>query len=111
LIEFLESGNETVFFSFAGAPADGSFPFAALISDAAGNLYGTTEVGGPSGAGTVFMLDNTGKETVLHSFNRSDGWQPYGSLTRDAAGNLYGTTFKGGTHPNGTIFKIAPWVA
>jgi uncharacterized repeat protein (TIGR03803 family) len=54
------------------------------------------------------MLDKTGKETVLHSFNQSDGWQPYGSLTRDAAGNLYGTTFKGGAHRNGTIFKITP---
>jgi uncharacterized repeat protein (TIGR03803 family) len=103
-----KSGHETVFFSFAGAPSDGSFPFAALISDAAGNLYGTTEVGGPSDAGTVFMLDKTGTETVLYSFNRTDGWQPYGSLTRDAAGNLYGTTFKGGAHRNGTIFKITP---
>jgi len=102
-------GNETVFYSFAGVSgADGSFPFGALISDAAGNLYGTTEVGGPSDAGTVFMLDKTGKETVLHSFTRSDGWQPYGSLTRDAAGNLYGTTSKGGAHRNGTIFKITP---
>ncbi len=103
-----KSGNETVVRSFAGGVTDGADPFAALISDAAGNLYGTTVAGGTFDAGIVFMLDKTGKESVLHNFTRSDGSQPEGSLIRDAAGNLYGTTFKGGAHRNGTIFKITP---
>ena len=103
-----KSGHETVFHSFAGASTDGAAPFAALTSDTAGNLYGTTVAGGAFDAGMVFMLDKTGKETVLHSFTRTDGWQPEGSLIRDAAGNLYGTTYKGGAHRNGTIFKITP---
>jgi uncharacterized repeat protein (TIGR03803 family) len=106
--KFDKSGNETVFHSFAGAGADGAAPFAALISDVAGNLYGTTVAGGPYDAGIVFMLDRTGKESVLHSFNRADGSQPEGSLIRDAAGNLYGTTYNGGIHRGGTIFKITP---
>jgi uncharacterized repeat protein (TIGR03803 family) len=108
VFELDKSGNETVVHSFAGGAADGEQPFAALISDAAGNLYGTTEAGGPSNSGVVFRLDKTGKETVLHNFNRSEGWQPEGALTRDAAGNLYGTTFNGGDHRNGTIFKLTP---
>jgi uncharacterized repeat protein (TIGR03803 family) len=54
------------------------------------------------------MLDKTGKESVLHSFTRTDGSQPEGNLIRDAAGNLYGTTYNGGTHRSGTIFKITP---
>jgi uncharacterized repeat protein (TIGR03803 family) len=108
VFKFDKSGNETVLYSFAGGAADGSGPFAALISDAAGNLYGTTVAGGPFDAGIVFMLDKTGKESLLHSFTRSDGWLPEASLIRDVAGNLYGTTFKGGAHRNGTIFKITP---
>jgi len=108
VFKFDKSGNETVLYSFAGGAADGSGPGAALISDAAGNLYGTTVGGGTFDAGTVFMLDKTGKESLLHSFTRSDGWLPEASLIRDAAGNLYGTTFKGGAHRNGTIFKITP---
>jgi len=108
VFKFDKSGNETVLHSFARGAADGADPFAALISDAAGNLYGTTVGGGTFDAGTVFMLDKTGKESLLHSFTRSDGWLPEASLIRDAAGNLYGTTYNGGAHRNGTIFKITP---
>jgi uncharacterized repeat protein (TIGR03803 family) len=70
--------------------------------DTAGNLYGTTYQGGGNGNGgdgygTVFKVDKTGKETILHSFTGgTDGGFPgYGSLVR-AAGNLYGTTILGG---------------
>src|SRR5205814_1811028 len=57
--------------------------------------------------GTVFKLDTTGKETVLHSFAvGSDGRKLYAGLIRDAAGNLYGTTFTGGAFGFGTVFKL-----
>jgi uncharacterized repeat protein (TIGR03803 family) len=86
----------TVLYSFSGAP-DGAQPMAGLISDAAGNLYGTTEVGGTFNVGVVFKLDNSGNETVLHNFTGgTDGGYPLASLIQDSAGNLYGTTSYGG---------------
>jgi uncharacterized repeat protein (TIGR03803 family) len=100
--------NETVLHSFAGPPADGGVPFAGLIRDAAGNLYGTTFSGGASGQGVVFKLDTDGEETILHSFAGSptDGAKPRAGLVRDTAGNLYGTTFSGGASGNGVVFKL-----
>lgn len=107
------SGNETVLYSFTGG-SDGSFPSAALIMDAIGNLYGTTAGGGSAGSactlacGTVFKLDTSGNETVLHSFTGgTDGSDPTAGLIMDAAGNLYGTTFTGGLGGiYGTVFKL-----
>jgi len=104
----------TVLYSFTGG-ADGWAPYSGLVRDSAGNLYGTTYEGGSSGActfgcGTVFKIDTSGKETVLHSFTRGmDGANPvFGYLLRDNAGNLYGTTYYGGTAGNGAAFKINP---
>jgi uncharacterized repeat protein (TIGR03803 family) len=87
----------TVLYSFTGA-ADGGGPFAGLVRDPAGNLYGTTQYGGDPkcGCGTVFKLDPAGKLTVLHSFGGKDGSTPYADLVLDAAGNLYGNTPIGG---------------
>jgi uncharacterized repeat protein (TIGR03803 family) len=100
--------------------ADGAAPYSPLITDSAGNLYGTTEFGGANGAGTVFMLKRSGstwKETVLYSFcslsGCSDGEEPTAGLTIDSKGNLYGTTVYGGTYcPQnqslqcGVVFKL-----
>jgi uncharacterized repeat protein (TIGR03803 family) len=83
-------------YTFTGQP-DGAGPQASLIKDAAGNLYGTTEAGGTSNLGTVFKLDASGAETILHSFTGApDGANPKAGLALDAVGNLYGTTAKGG---------------
>ncbi len=104
------SGNETVVYSFGGG-ADGAYPFAGLVRDAAGNLYGTTSRGGSAGLGTVFKIDPSGTETVLHSFTGGgDGAHPGQNdvLVRDAAGDLYGTTILGGALGVGTVFKIDP---
>ena len=49
------AGNETVLYSFTGG-SDGASPQAALILDAAGNLYGTATAGGDGGNGTVFKI-------------------------------------------------------
>jgi uncharacterized repeat protein (TIGR03803 family) len=101
-----KSGKETVLYSFAGG-TDGIGPFARLVRDAAGNLYGTTVNGGSSNYGTVFKVSNTGKETVLHSFaGAPDGCSPFGGLLRDGVGNLYGTTYSCGAYSYGTVFKI-----
>jgi uncharacterized repeat protein (TIGR03803 family) len=93
-----KSGQETVLYSFTGG-ADGGIPYSGVIRDAAGNLYGTTTVGGTSGHGVVYKVDKSGQETVLYSFTgEADGGEPdYAGVIRDSAGNLYGTTYYGGT--------------
>jgi uncharacterized repeat protein (TIGR03803 family) len=122
------TGHETVLYSFCSAAncTDGAYP-SGVIQDAAGNLYGATGWGGANtgadggaGAGTVFMVDSSGHETVLYSFcsasNCTDGELPNSGLIQDTAGNLYGTTFGGGNDVlygpygpgNGTVFKLAP---
>jgi uncharacterized repeat protein (TIGR03803 family) len=120
------SWSESVLYTFCslGNCSDGELPFAGLISDAQGNLYGTTGDGGAFGdifsGGTVFKLTPSSPgnwgESVLHSFcsrtNCADGEVPFGSVTFDAAGNLYGTTFEGGSqncppYGCGVVFKLA----
>jgi len=102
------TGKETVLHGFTGPSADGVYPEGGLVRDSAGNLYGTTSVGGASNFGIVFKVTATGKETVLHSFAGypTDGANPYAGLVRDSAGNLYGTTNQGGTSGVGTVFKL-----
>jgi uncharacterized repeat protein (TIGR03803 family) len=95
------SGTYTVLHSFTGG-SDGIAPYAGLIADSSGNLYGTTTGGGASGKGTVFKLSPSGTETVLHSFTGgSDGNIPFGGLIADSSGNLYGTTENGGASNRG----------
>jgi uncharacterized repeat protein (TIGR03803 family) len=95
--------------SFAGGAVDGCIPYAGLLADGAGNLYGTTYQGGASDAGTVFTMTTGGSGfAVLHSFagRGADGYEPHGGLVADAAGNLYGTTSHGGSSDLGTVFTI-----
>jgi uncharacterized repeat protein (TIGR03803 family) len=95
-----------------GRSKDGSGSQAALIFDAAGNLYGTDTYGGTHGWGTVFELtpNSNGQwtEHTLHQFSGADGGQPYAGLIFDATGNLYGTTTVGGAHNYGVVFKLTP---
>lgn len=72
-------------------------PRSSLVSDGAGNLYGTTESGGSDNYGTVFEVTRNGSEAILHSFRSgTDGDAPLAGLVRDKSGNLYGTTLFGG---------------
>lgn len=109
------AGKETVLYAFTGAK-DGANPYAGLVRDGDGNLYGIAANGGDlncsdegsSGCGVVFKVDTNGKETVLHAFaGPPDGETPDGGLVRDDAGNLYGVTLFGGTSGSfGTVFKV-----
>jgi uncharacterized repeat protein (TIGR03803 family) len=108
--------KEKVLHSFDPNHGDGYQPYAALTFDSAGNLYGTTAIGGTHGFGTVFKLVPTGsgswKESVLHSFdlNGKGGSSPNAGLIFDSVGSLYGTTAGGGTHGFGTVFRLTPSV-
>ena len=104
--------TESVPYTFTGG-SDGAYPFAAVIFDSSGNLYGTAPGGGSYGYGVVFKLtkntDGTWSESVLHQFTgEKDGANPYASLIFDAAGQLYGTTWAGGAYGFGTAFKLTP---
>jgi uncharacterized repeat protein (TIGR03803 family) len=121
------ASTEKVIYSFQGG-SDGSYPIAGLVSDRAGNLYGTTTAGGSGscssadgiGCGTVFELSPVAgggwTETVICTFQGGqDGSYPRADLAFDSAGNLYGTTFAGGggacsdLEPGcGTVFELTP---
>src|SRR5438552_12880184 len=93
-------GGTNVIYSFAG-DEDGEYADTDLAIDKAGNLYGTTVLGGDFGGGTVFQLSPSGNgwvHTVLYSFTGGpDGGEPYKGVTLDAEGNLYGTAVTGGS--------------
>jgi uncharacterized repeat protein (TIGR03803 family) len=105
----------TTLYSFQNGTMDGQAPAAGMIFDAAGNLYGTTDIGGANGGGTVFKLTPISgggyTETLLYSFGATgaDGINPKSALIFDSKGNLYGSTYGGGgTGSFGTIFELSP---
>jgi uncharacterized repeat protein (TIGR03803 family) len=97
--------GEAVVHDFGG-PAKGVNPYATLIRDSAGNLYGTTVNGGQFNQGVVYKITTTGFQRVVHSFSGADGAYPYGGVAADASGNLYGTTSAGGTANKGVVYKL-----
>jgi uncharacterized repeat protein (TIGR03803 family) len=103
--------HEHVIYPLPGAP--GCFgPSAPLISDANGNLYGSTFDGGAYFKGCIFELspnsDGTWSEKNLHTFSGLDGGGPVAALVFDAADNLYGTTEGGGAYDGGVVFELSP---
>ena len=106
--------SERVLHNFGVSGTDGIGPYAGLIFDGAGNLYGATEGGGSQGDGTVFKMTPNGSggwtEHVLHNFGiaTNDGQLPHSNLIFDASGNLYGTTSLGGSQNDGTVFQVTP---
>ena len=101
----------TVLHEFNGA-GDGSEPTAGVFVDATGNVYGVTNRGGAFDYGTLFHLNASGKESLLHNFLGGEGLFPSGSLIQDSAGDLYGVTGGGGApegggcaHGCGTVYK------
>jgi uncharacterized repeat protein (TIGR03803 family) len=126
IFELDPSGEEKLLHRFTGL-GDGANPTHALIRDAEGNLYGTTENGGDlagclndesheavvtgvAGCGVIFKLDSAGKGGMFCHFGPApDGSDPRASLIRDAAGNLYRTAnHAGGSCDCGTVFKLDP---
>jgi uncharacterized repeat protein (TIGR01451 family) len=108
LFKLSPAGAETLPHSFGGT-SDGRSPYAGLVMDSAGNLYGTL-------SGAVFELSPGGTYTVLHNFSGSEGGNTFAGLVQDGARNLYGTTYGDGSSPCsvegpgrcGIVFKVRP---
>ena len=104
-------GAPTTLVTFTGT-GNGAAPFAGLIADAAGDLFGTTRFGGTNGDGTVFEIPKTatGFGALINLVNfdgAGNGSNPsVAGLIADAAGDLFGTTSSGGTNGDGTVFEL-----
>ncbi|MGA8489083.1 MAG: choice-of-anchor tandem repeat GloVer-containing protein [Terriglobales bacterium] len=105
--------KQTVLYDFPNIYLGGA-PWANLLFDKAGNLYGTAGGGNlscPQTCGVIFKLapqaGGNWKYSLVHKFNGTDGDSPNG-LTMDGAGNLYGTTEYGGEYNYGGAFKLMP---
>jgi uncharacterized repeat protein (TIGR03803 family) len=100
------AGTLTTLHSFMGG-SEGTLPYARVLQGADGSFYGTTLMGGPFDAGTVFKVDAAGVFTTLYAFTgASDGGSPYAGVIQGADGALYGTTAAGGGSGVGTVFKL-----
>ena len=116
------TGKETVLHDFPqSGKGDGENPYAPLVLDRAGSLYGTASAGGGWSGGVIFKIDTAGKETVLYHFYEAHGTglfgaKPVAGLTWDAKGDLYGSTLWGEHNPCGgrqtvgcgVVFKFTP---
>ena len=87
----------------------------ALIQGANGQIYGTTQIGGTNGYGTVFSYDGSAVLeglTTLYNFcttaSCGDGSSPTGGVIQGGDGNFYGMTPSGGAGGMGTIFQMTP---
>ena len=100
----------TTLYSFLGPPSDGGAPYAGLVADKAGSLFGTTSGSGPNGFGTAFQLKPPASpggawvETVIQTFEEG----VFGGLVIGENGRLYGVTVFGGDYNAGTAFELTP---
>jgi len=100
--------TENVLYAFQNG-SDGSQPYAGLIFDGSGHLYGVTGAGGAGNGGTAFELTHSKggwNYSLVYSLKGSGYLGPDGSLLMDSAGSLYGTTVRGGSNNAGTVFKL-----
>jgi uncharacterized repeat protein (TIGR03803 family) len=114
VFELSPSGSawtQTVLYRFPGGE-DGRNPFAGLVFDPAGNLFGATSFDGSGNGGTVYELSPSAggwNFNLLYSLSGgSDPEGPYATLVRGSAGNLYGTTLQDGAYGYGSVFRLSP---
>jgi hypothetical protein len=115
--------KETVLYTFGdNGPIDAQNPDAAIVIDANGAIYGTSQFGGPGFAGTVWKLtppsegQSSWTESIVHGFSGPDGIRPFGPVMIDSKGAIYGNTIQGGpdqdcasgTSTCGVVYKLTP---
>ncbi len=86
---------------------DGNEPLGSVVLDQNGNLWGTTEFGGPNFAGTIFELPKGSTNITSIPFDGTTGGYPLAGLIIDGKGNVYGTSSTGGANGSGYIFEVA----
>jgi uncharacterized repeat protein (TIGR03803 family) len=96
-----------VLHSFAGRPSDGAEPWAGVVDDGQGGLWGTTRGGGAQDGGTIYRIAN-GRYKVVHMFGKDAGGgrAPLAGLTLASDGMLYGVAREGGSSGGGTVFRL-----
>ncbi len=99
------SNSITDIASFNGS--DGESPFGGVVEDSAGDLFGTTELGGAEGVGTVYEV-TAGSKTItdLASFDGGDGFSPQSGVILDSRGDLFGTATLGGKFDGGAVYEV-----
>jgi uncharacterized repeat protein (TIGR03803 family) len=102
--------TETILHSFQST-TDGSYPYAGLVADASGNLYGAATDGGANGGGTTFELTPSAGSWNFNVLTSQPGWGISGTFRDvmvDGAGNVYAATHCDGNNSAGTIYRITP---
>jgi uncharacterized repeat protein (TIGR03803 family) len=102
--------TENVLYNFQGGN-DGSVPYAGVIVDHSGNLYGGATGGGTGAGGTIFELTPSSSGWTFSVLYNIPGWSlsgPFRNLMMDASGNLYGTTHCDGDYSAGTVYELTP---
>ena len=102
--------TETVLYEFTNQPPDGGVgPYSELVFDRAGNLYGTTMMGGLYGYGTVFQLVNSGSSWTGHTIYSIPPTTPvWAGVILDQAGNIFGGTYGNPEEGCGVLFEVSP---
>jgi uncharacterized repeat protein (TIGR03803 family) len=99
-----------------GTCSDGRQPSGSLVRDGAGNLFGTTELGGADGCsancGVIYEIKAGNKAfKVIYDFCKTgicdNGANPESGLVIDVHGNLYGIVNNYGKHLRGEIFRVS----
>jgi uncharacterized repeat protein (TIGR03803 family) len=107
--------TKNTLYEFTGG-GDGADPWAGLVADKEGNLYGAASSGGLAHDGVIYEMQRKKRGwryVVIHTFTGPDGAAPVVALTWDRKGNLYGATAGGGAYPCngagcGTVFELSP---
>ncbi len=113
LCQIKTTGAMTPLYSFKSNP-DGANPYAGLVQGTNGLFYGTSQVGGSNGYGSIFDVSSNGAYNELYAFKgekganltNADGATPSCALVLGTNGNFYGTARGGGTNGFGTVFQI-----
>jgi len=109
LFSVTSAGKVTVLHSFVPG-TEGSSPNEMLAVDVTGNIYGTTNLGGPFKGGTIFRFSVWHVLKVLHAFDSGigDGSNPHQGLVISRTGSLFGAASAGAIGTNGSIFEVFP---